>query len=184
MNSTQKNKVNGVARDDALGYKVNDEVREGALGYKVNDEVRQGELRSKRVRPEVEGAVKYKILFLDDDEFIRDMYSVKFSQAGHECVSVASAEDAIKELENGFEPDAILTDLIMPGIDGFAFIELLNKGGYSDNTAVIVLSNQGESEDLARAQELGATGHIIKANTIPTEVLGIVEKLISKYKNQ
>mgnify|MGYP002725497921 CR=1 FL=1 len=127
---------------------------------------------------------KYKILFLDDDEFVTDMYSHKFSGAGHDFHAVSDAESALEELRNGFEPDAIVTDLIMPKIDGFGFLKLLKEEDLVGNSAVIVLSNQGETEDLTRARELGAIGHIIKANTIPTEVLGIITELIRKHKSK
>ena len=125
---------------------------------------------------------KYKILFLDDDEFVSDMYSLKFTQAGHDFKAVGNAEDALEELRNGFKPDAIVTDLIMPKIDGFTFLKMLKEENLAGDAAIIVLSNQGESEDLARAKEYGAIGHIIKANTIPTEVLSIITKLITKHK--
>ena len=125
---------------------------------------------------------KYKILLLDDDEFISDMYSVKFKQAGYEIHAKLDAEAALEDLRNGFEPDAILTDLIMPGIDGFSFLESVRKENLQGHAAIIVLSNQGESADLARTQELGSVGHIIKANTIPTEVLMKVTAMIEKYQ--
>lgn len=131
-----------------------------------------------------EAEAKYKVLFLDDDEFITDMYSLKFNQAGHDFRSVSDAESALEELRDGFNPDAIVTDLIMPKTDGFEFLEMAKKENLIGDAAVIVLSNQGETEDLTRAKEFGAAGHIIKANTIPTEVLGIITELIHKHKNK
>ncbi len=126
---------------------------------------------------------KYRILFLDDDEFVTDMYSLKFNQGGHDFRAVSDAESALEELRNGFNPDAIVTDLIMPKIDGFKFLEMARDEGLIGDAAVIVLSNQGETEDLTRAKEFGAVGHIIKANTIPTEVLKIVIELIRKHQS-
>jgi len=126
---------------------------------------------------------KYKILLLDDDEFISDMYSVKFTQAGHEIHAHLTADDALEDLRNGFQPDAILTDLVMPKIDGFEFLGKIKEEGLQGDAIIIILSNQGESADLARSKELGSAGHIVKANTIPTEVLMKVEKMIEKHKN-
>lgn len=133
---------------------------------------------------ENETNTKYKILFLDDDEFITDMYSLKFNQAGHDFRAVSDAEAALAELRDGFNPDAIVTDLIMPKIDGFKFLEMAKEENLIGSAAVIVLSNQGETEDLTRARDFGAVGHIIKANTIPTEVLGIITELIRKHKGK
>ncbi len=125
---------------------------------------------------------KYKILFLDDDEFITDMYTHKFSGAGHDFRSAPDARLALEELKNGFIPDAIVVDLIMPKTDGFEFLHIANENNLVGDAAVIVLSNQGEIEDLTRARELGAIGHIIKANSTPTEVLSITTELIYKHK--
>ncbi|PCI30054.1 response regulator [Candidatus Kaiserbacteria bacterium] len=125
---------------------------------------------------------KYNILIVDDDEFLLDMYTLKFSQAGHTIVAVSGVQDALTKLEDGYDPDAVVMDLVMPKMDGFEFLKQLNERNLVPDAAWIVLSNQGEKEDLERARELGAVGHIVKANAIPSEVLVIVERMIEKNK--
>lgn len=122
---------------------------------------------------------KYSILFVDDDEFLVDMYSLKFSQAGHRIQAVRSAEEALERLhQEGYTTDAVVFDLVMPKIDGFELLTEIQKQHLAPQAALIVLSNQGEAESLAKAKALGATGHIIKANAIPSEVLRMVEDII------
>lgn len=124
---------------------------------------------------------KYDILLVDDDEFLRDMYCLKFSQAGHSIDSAPSTQIAIEKLKDEkYTPDAVVFDLVMPKMDGFELLKQIKEQKLAPGAKLIVLSNQGEKEDLERARSLGATGHIVKANAIPSEVLGIVEGIISK----
>ena len=118
----------------------------------------------------------YRLLLVDDDAFLLDMYSLKFTQGGHIVDAVGSADEALKKLrEPDYEPDAILLDLVMPKINGFELMQKIQEEHLQKKALLIVLSNQGEDEDIERAKEYGAVGHIIKANAIPSEVLEIVE---------
>ena len=122
---------------------------------------------------------KYSILLVDDDTFLIDMYSLKFSQAGHTVRSAQGTQEALTILKEGdYAPDAVVFDLVMPKMDGFELLKHIREEGLAKGAALIVLSNQGEKEDLDRARDLGAIGHIVKANAIPTEVLATVERLI------
>jgi CheY-like chemotaxis protein len=119
-----------------------------------------------------------KILLVDDDNFLRDMYATKFTQGGHEVDAVDGAALALERLEQGTAYDVILLDMVMPGMSG---IELLTtiKTNYPDCTAkLVVLSNQGQEEDIREATEAGAVAYIIKAESIPSEVLEKVEEIV------
>ncbi|PCI89943.1 response regulator [Candidatus Kaiserbacteria bacterium] len=123
--------------------------------------------------------ISYSVLLVDDDDFLLDMYALKFSQAGHTIQSAQGAEIALEKLRNsGYSPDAVVLDLVMPKMDGFELLEHIKEEGLAPKAALIVLSNQGEPENLVRAKELGASSHIIKANAIPSEVLAMVEDII------
>lgn len=108
------------------------------------------------------------------------MYSIKFTAAGYALTVAKSVEEALAKLRSGFTPDILITDLVMPKMSGFDLLEAINNEQLIPNATRIVLSNQSESSDIARAKELGATGHIIKANAIPSEVLLLVEKFSTK----
>ncbi|MBF05194.1 response regulator [bacterium] len=129
------------------------------------------------------GKKTYSILFVDDDDFLIDMYSLKFSQAGHKIKTAQSTDAALEKLhEEGFTPDAVLFDLVMPRKDGFELLKEIKNQNLAPNAVLIVLSNQSERENIDKAKSLGATGHIIKANAIPSEVLQIVEDAVANRK--
>lgn len=121
------------------------------------------------------------ILLVDDDSFIIDMYSIKFTSAGYSLTVSQSVEEALAKLRGGFVPDILITDLVMPKMSGFDLLEAVQKEKLIPHATKIVLSNQSESADIARAKELGAHGHIIKANAIPSEVLSLVEQFAQKH---
>ncbi len=123
-----------------------------------------------------------KILLVDDDKFLVDMYTLKFKSASFEIMSAFSGEDALEKIKNGYTPDAILFDVIMPGLSGLEFLEAIRKGNLAPNASYIVLSNQGQNSDIEAAKKLGIDGYIVKANTIPSEVLEQVQEIL-KRKN-
>lgn len=115
----------------------------------------------------------YRVYLVDDDRFLLDLYAVKFKNAGHEVTVFGSGEDLLSGLRKGdvAAPDAILLDLIMPGIGGFGALETIRKEKLAKGSKIIILSNQGQDSDLERAKKLLADGYIIKASAIPSEVL-------------
>ena len=78
----------------------------------------------------------------------------------------------------------ILLDIIMPGISGFDFLETVRKESLAPDATVIVLSNQGQEEDIKKAMDLGASGYIVKASAIPSEVLDKTLDFADKNKKK
>jgi CheY-like chemotaxis protein len=122
---------------------------------------------------------KKKILIVDDDGFLLDMYAFKFSQNNFEVHTALSGGEAIQKLKDGLIPDIILMDVIMPEMDGFEMFEKINKEKLSENSIKIILSNKGQQEDIDRGASLGAAGYIIKVNSTPVEVIEKVMKILS-----
>lgn len=120
-----------------------------------------------------------KVLIIDDDKFLLDMYSLKFRKYGFNVDNAVNGSDALSKLEDGsYLPDIILTDVIMPHMDGVTFLQNLRDRKIAQDALVIILSNQGQPTDLEAAEKFGIDDYIIKALTIPTEV---VEKVIEVY---
>lgn len=114
----------------------------------------------------------YRIYLVDDDRFLLDLYAVKFRNAGHDVSAFGGGEELIAALKKEKKaPDAILLDLIMPGMGGFEVLETIRKEGLAKGTKIIILSNQGQDSDIEKAKKLSADGYIIKASAIPSEVL-------------
>ena len=125
---------------------------------------------------------KTKILIIDDDKFLLDMYSLKFSKGGYEVNVAFNGEEAITKIKDGYTPDIILSDIIMPVMDGIKFLKDLRAGNLAPNATVVVLSNQGQSEDIEQAKTFNIDGYIVKALTIPSEVLEQVDVIHKKKK--
>lgn len=125
---------------------------------------------------------KKKILIVDDDTFLLDMYAFKFSKADFDVYSAHNADLALSKLRDGLQPDIILTDIIMPNMDGFEMLEKINSEKLSPNSIKIILSNKGQQEDIDRGTSLGVSGYIVKANATPSEVEQQVINILEQKK--
>jgi len=115
----------------------------------------------------------YRVYLVDDDRFLLDLYAVKFRAAGHDVEVFANGEDLLTALRKDASkksPDAILLDLVMPGMSGFSALETIRKEHLVQHAKIIILSNQGQDSDIEKAKQLSADGYIIKASAIPSEV--------------
>lgn len=122
---------------------------------------------------------KKKILIVDDDSFLLDMYALKFSQSTFEVTTALGPEQALEKLRGGFSPDVMLLDIVMPVMDGFELMEIMNTEKLAPQARRIVLSNRGQPSDVTRGEELGAVGHIVKASSTPSEVIEKVNTIIN-----
>lgn len=125
---------------------------------------------------------KISILFVDDDKFLLDMYSMKFSSNNFDVHIALSSEDALKMLKDGFTPDIMLLDVVMPSMNGVELLSTIRKENISKDSVVIMLTNQGSPEDIALVKQLNVAGYIVKATSIPGEVLSEVQSIYSKIK--
>lgn len=119
-----------------------------------------------------------KILLVDDDIFLRDMYATKFLEKGDEVVTAENGDDALRIARTEVF-DAIIMDMVMPGMTGIELLGALMQLEGMAKTKCIILSNQGEETDIASAEKSGAAGYIIKADSIPSEVVEKVHQLVS-----
>ncbi len=122
---------------------------------------------------------QYKILIVDDDKFLLDMYTIKFGESGFSVTAAFGSVDAINKIKDGFNPDIILLDVVMPTMDGFELLEKIKKEKLAEGARVIILSNLGQQSDIDKGKSLGAAGYIVKANTTPSEVVLKVKEILS-----
>jgi len=124
---------------------------------------------------------KTKILLIEDDTFLVEMYTTKFELEGF---AVASAEDGKKGLEmvKKENPDIILLDILMPKMDGFAVLDALKKDQETADIPVILLTNLGQKDDVKKGFEKGAVGYLIKAHFMPSEVVDKIKKILQEHK--
>lgn len=118
-----------------------------------------------------------KILLVDDDAFLRDMYATKFTECGNEVEMAADSGEALGKISEK-EYDVVLLDMIMTGMTGIEILQQVVKSDLKRQTKFVILSNQSEPADKTAAKEAGASGYIIKAETIPSEVVKKVEEIL------
>lgn len=121
---------------------------------------------------------KKKVLLIDDDQFLISMYSLKFDKYGFEIETASNGEEALEKLRGGYKPDILILDVVMPSIDGFDLLEKIRKDKLALDAVIIMLTNQSQKSDIDQAKKLNVDGYIVKATTIPSEV---VEEVISIY---
>lgn len=127
---------------------------------------------------------KYTVVIVDDDAFLLDMYNLKFQHAGHTVQCYTDPTLALEKLRMHERVDAVLLDLIMPKVTGFEVLRAIREENLcGEYTAVVVLSNQGQERDIEEAKSYGIDGYLIKANTLPSEVLEQVTAMIESKQS-
>lgn len=125
-----------------------------------------------------------KILIIDDDSFLLDMYALKFGKSNFSVSTALGPESALEKLRGGLSPEIILLDIMMPVMDGFELLTKMREENISPNSIIIFLSNRGQPSDITQAETLGASGYIVKASSTPSEVIEKVISIINKNKKE
>lgn len=124
-----------------------------------------------------------KIVIVEDDSMIAEIYKKKFSESGFEVLMAVSGEEVLN-LARKEKIDIILLDLIMPKMDGFAVTKNLRSGEYDPGIKIIIFSNLNQKEDVEKAINLGANGFIAKSDYNPSELVVEVKRLANQAEEQ
>lgn len=125
---------------------------------------------------------KYKVIILDDDDFLVDMYATKFGLSNVEVEAFKSGKAFLDSLAAGGEADLVLLDVVIPGMNGMEVLAEIRKQNLLPKTPVVMLTNQNDEKDITEAKRLGIAGYIVKAAATPTEVVEEVMKIIKSSK--
>ena len=118
-----------------------------------------------------------KILLVEDDPLIIEIYTTKLKERGFEVEVANEGEEAIKKLkEKHF--DLLVLDIVLPQLSGFEILKKIRKNKDLKSLKIMVLSNLGQKSDVEEAEKLGADKYLIKAHYTPTEVVEEIEKLL------
>ena len=122
-----------------------------------------------------------RILFVEDDPFIAEIYTKKFENSGFEVINVASGKTVLKEVkENTF--DLVLLDLVIPELSGTEVLhELRQNKAYDQNLKIVVFSNLSGPDDQDEVMKLGANGFISKTAFSPSEVVEEVNRYLKEF---
>jgi len=116
------------------------------------------------------------ILVVEDDMLLSGLLRRKFEQQNLRVYQAADVEKARSILEDK-KINLICLDVILPGINGFEFLEELKQSSHKD-IPVLILSNLGQKEEVEKGLQLGAIDYIIKATMSPSEIVEKAKKLI------
>jgi len=119
-----------------------------------------------------------KILIVDDDVTLVEMYSERLKAEGFEVEAAPDGVECLLKTKE-WKPDLILLDIMMPKKNGFETLEELKSSPETESIPVIMLSALIQGENKTRVKSVGAIGYIIKSETMPGEVLEEVKKAIS-----
>lgn len=122
-------------------------------------------------------AVKQKILIVDDDENIADLIALYLTKECYDTKSVGDGEEALSAFYS-YNPNLILLDLMLPGIDGYEVCKEIRK---KSEVPIIMLSAKGETFDKVLGLELGADDYIIKPFD-SKELVARVKAVLRRYQ--
>jgi CheY-like chemotaxis protein len=120
-----------------------------------------------------------KILIVEDDKVIQNMYKIKFTNAGHEVKTASNGEEGLS-LMRSFSPDIVFMDLMMPVMDGFTALTTAKADSQIKDIPVIILTNLSQSEDAEKTTKMGAVDFLVKSNLTPTQVLEKANQYLKK----
>ena len=123
-----------------------------------------------------------KILLVEDDVFVSDVYQTKLKQEGFEVISAENGSEAMKKLET-VVPDIILLDIIMPYMDGKEVLARLKESEKWKNIPVIILTNLSQRDDVEEILQKGADDYLIKSHFTPSEVVEKIKAVLIKTHN-
>ena len=118
-----------------------------------------------------------KILIIEDDKFLRELILRKLTDEGFDVSEAVDGEEGVKKVKTE-NPDLILLDLILPGIDGFEVLSKTKENPNSASIPVIILSNLGQKEEVEKGLKLGAVDYLIKAHFTPGEIIEKIKTIL------
>lgn len=118
-----------------------------------------------------------KIVLIEPDDFLADIYSAKFLQEKFNVKRAADGLQGLKIIERE-KPDVIILDILLPKKDGFEVIKELKQNSNSKKIPIFVLTNLGQKTDVDQALALGAQGYFIKAHFVPSEIIMKIKKIL------
>ncbi len=125
----------------------------------------------------IEGSMdrKKKILLVEDDEMLSQVYRSRFEIEGFEVKEVYNGEDALSAAIS-FKPDIILLDAMMPRISGFDVLDILRNTPETSNITIIMLTALSQPRDKERAELLGVDDYLVKSQVVIGDVVERVKK--------
>ena len=123
-----------------------------------------------------------KVLVVDDEDSVREIYKREFTNNGLDVVTAADGEEGL--LKAGEEiPDLILLDIMLPKMSGIDVLKALKENPLTKSIPTLLLTNLGEESIIKEGFELGADGYLLKVSYTPAQVVEESRKFITGKKS-
>jgi DNA-binding response OmpR family regulator len=123
-----------------------------------------------------------KILIIDDDQTVNDLWAITFKNAGFDILTAISAKDGI-DLAKTQKPDFVLLDQIMPDMKGNDVLKILHSDPATQPIPVALVSNYSDKQLMQDAIQSGAIDYILKYQIEPQDLVDKVKNLIQESQN-
>lgn len=118
-----------------------------------------------------------KILIIEDEKMLREMYVQKFQQAGFEAMGIGEAEGAL-EVAKKEMPDFILLDILLPRENGISLLKKIRRDPQLSSIKIVAFSNYDSPQAKKEAQKLNVEAYLLKANFTPKEIVKKVREYL------
>ncbi|WP_205407813.1 response regulator transcription factor [Thiohalospira halophila] len=121
-----------------------------------------------------------RILVAEDDDLLAELIEFKLQEAGFSVERVSDGESALDSVQKR-TPDALLLDIMLPGMDGFEVLRTLKTKSAHPDLPVMVLTGRGLEQDVVSGLDLGASDYLVKPFMVK-ELLTRIQRLLDKDK--
>jgi CheY-like chemotaxis protein len=118
-----------------------------------------------------------KVMLVEDDNNLREIYEARLAAEGYEIVSAHDGEEALA-LAVKERPDLIISDVMMPKVSGFDMLDILRSTPETRDTKVIMMTALSQAEDRARADKLGADKYLVKSQVTLEDVVRVAHEVL------
>ena len=124
-----------------------------------------------------------KVLIVEDEEFIRELYERAFCKAGYDVTLAIDGAEAENKISQQIF-DAILLDIMLPKVTGIdVLIEIKKPESKNKNTPVFLITNLGQDEIIKKAFKIGAEGFFLKAHLVPKDIVNEINNFFTLLDN-
>lgn len=124
-------------------------------------------------------AEKKKILVVEDDFYMRDLYITQVKYEGYLAEGAADGAEALVKVKSEL-PDMVLLDLMLPKVDGLTVLKTIKSDPATSNIPVVIMTNMESSEIEQQAKAAGATDYFLKIKVTPSEFIDKIKGYLEK----
>lgn len=122
-----------------------------------------------------------KLMLVEDDQNLREIYSIRLTAEGYEVVSANDGEEALAMAVRE-KPDLILSDVMMPKISGFDMLDILRSTAETKDIKVIMMTALSSEDQRKRGESLGADRYLVKSQVGIEDVVNVIHEVLGDKK--